>query len=75
MSTTHDELKHAHDELRHAAQSVADRILGTETRGHLREAARHVLKAGLAALDEGEKSCAAKGENSCAAKTVTTTTA
>jgi hypothetical protein len=60
MSAAHDELKHAHDELKAAAQVVADRILGAETRGHLRQAARHVLKAGLAALDEGEKSCAAK---------------
>lgn len=55
MSAAHDELKHAHDSLKAASQALADRVLGTETRGHLREAARHVLKAGLAAIDEDER--------------------
>ncbi len=59
MTAAHDELKHAHDELKAAASAVADRILGAETRGHLRQAARHALKAGLAVLDEDERRHAA----------------
>ena len=55
MSAVHDELKQAQEAVRHAASSVADRILGTETRGHLRDAARHALRAGLAALDEADR--------------------
>lgn len=55
MSTPGDELKQSLDNLRKAADTVADKILGNEIAGHLREAAKHGLRAAKAAIDEAEK--------------------
>ena len=54
MASTSDEIKHSLDNLKKAADAVADKILGTEVTGHLREAARHGLRAAKAALDKAE---------------------
>jgi hypothetical protein len=50
-----DELHQAHTEFRQAAGAFADHVFGAGTRDHLRNAARHALKAGLAALDKDEQ--------------------
>ena len=55
MASTSDEIKHSLDNLKKAADAVADKILGTEVTGHLREAARHGLRAAKAALDKAEQ--------------------
>ncbi len=58
-----DELHQAGSELKHAADKFTDAIIGEGTRDHLRNAARHVLKAGIAALDKAEKKMAPKTES------------
>ena len=50
-----EELHHAGTELQHAADKFTDAILGDGTRQHLRNAVRHALKAGIAALDQAEE--------------------
>lgn len=55
MANPSDEIKQSLDNLRKAADAVADRILGTDVTGHLREAARHGLRAAKAALDHAEQ--------------------
>lgn len=50
-----DDLKQAHTHLRHAARAFEDRVLGREVTSHLRQAAKSMLKAGLAAIDERER--------------------
>lgn len=50
-----DDLKQAHTHLRQAARAFEDRVLGREVTSHLRQAAKSVLKAGLAAIDERER--------------------
>ncbi len=61
MSTTEqpspmrEQLRQAGEQLRQAHDATVERIIGQETAGHLRQAARHVLQAGLAAIDAAEK--------------------
>jgi len=55
MASTHDEIKQTLDNLKKAADAVADKFLGTDVTGHLREAARHGLRAAKAALDKAEQ--------------------
>jgi hypothetical protein len=55
MANPSDEIKQSLDNLRKAADAVADKILGTDVIGHLREAARHGLRAAKAALDHAER--------------------
>lgn len=47
-----DKIKDARNHLRHAAQAMEERVLGKDVASHLRQAARSVLQAGLAAIDE-----------------------
>jgi len=55
MANPSDEIKQSLDNLRKAADAVADKILGKDVTGHLREAARHGLRAAKAALDKAEQ--------------------
>ena len=55
MASPSDEIKQSLDNLKKAADAVADKILGTDVTGHLREAARHGLRAAKAALDRAEQ--------------------
>ncbi len=50
-----DDLKSALHSLRKAADAVADRVLGTEVTGHLRDATRSGLRAAKASLDKAEQ--------------------
>lgn len=53
-----DNIKDARTHLRQAARAFEDRVLGREVTSHLRQAAKSVLKAGLAAIDERERGTA-----------------
>lgn len=53
-----DDIKQARTHLRQAARAFEDRVLGREVTSHLRQAAKSVLKAGLAAIDERERDAA-----------------
>ena len=53
-----DDIKQARTHLRLAARAFEDRVLGREVTSHLRQAAKSVLKAGLAAIDERERDAA-----------------
>ncbi len=55
MTTAKDELHHAAEEIHRAASALADHLIGSDARKHLRQAARHALQAGLASLDECER--------------------
>jgi hypothetical protein len=50
-----DKIKDARTHLRHAAQAMEERVLGKDVAGHLRQAARSMLQAGLAAIDERDR--------------------
>ena len=56
--TTREHLHRAGEAARKAARTASEdlgqRLVSNEVRGHLRSAARHVLQAGLAALDAHE---------------------
>ncbi len=58
--TVKEHLHHAKDQVRNAMDAATERIVSGEVRGHLRDAARHMLKAGLAALDAEEHHRAAR---------------
>ena len=53
-----DDIKDARAHLRQAKRAFEDRVLGREVTSHLRQAAKSVLKAGLAAIDERERGSA-----------------
>lgn len=55
MADAKDELKSSLESLRKAADAVVDQVLGKDVRGHLREAAKHTLRAVKAAVDEAER--------------------
>lgn len=59
MSTTTSEaaehVRKAGEHLREAARTWADQVVKPEVRSHLRDAARSVLNAGLAAVDAAER--------------------
>lgn len=50
-----DDLKSALDSLRKASDAVADRVLGKEVTGHLRDATRSGIRAAKASLDRIEQ--------------------
>lgn len=50
-----DDLKSSLESLRKAADAVADRVLGREVTGHLRDATRSGILAAKAALDHAEQ--------------------
>ena len=50
-----EHLNHAKEQVRHAVDVAAERLVNGEVRGHLRNAARHMLHAGLAALDADQR--------------------
>ena len=52
---TCDKLKDARAHLHQAAQAMEERVLGKDVARHLRDAARSVLQAGLAAIDERDR--------------------
>ena len=57
-SCNHDTAEHlrkAGEHLRHAACTWADHLVHPQVRSHLRDAARSVLHAGIAALDAAER--------------------
>jgi hypothetical protein len=54
MDTCDDDIKSARKHLRLAFASAEERVLGREVVGHLRQAARHLLKAGISKIDEVE---------------------
>ena len=58
MSTCGDDLLDARTHLRQAARAMGDRILGRDVASHLRQAAKHALKAGVAAIEEHEQEAA-----------------
>jgi hypothetical protein len=53
-----DDIKAARTHLRQAARALEDRVLGREVTSHLRQAAKSMLKAGIAAIDERERGTA-----------------
>ena len=55
MASPSDEIKQSLDNLKRAADAVADKILGTDVTGQLRDAARLGLRAAKAALDHAEQ--------------------
>ena len=55
-----DELKDALEQLRRAADKVAERVMGSEVTGHLRQAAQHVVRAARSALDQVDRSLGEK---------------
>jgi hypothetical protein len=63
MTTCHDDLHDARIHLRQAARAMGDRILGRDVANHLRQAAKHALKAGVAALEECEQEAAKPAPN------------
>ena len=50
-----EHLHHAKEQVRHAVDVAAERLVNDDVRGHLRNAARHMLQAGLAALDDDQR--------------------
>jgi hypothetical protein len=54
MEACDDDIKNARKHLRLAFASAEERVLGREVVGHLRQALRHVLKAGISKIDEVE---------------------
>ena len=54
-SQTAEHLRAAGDHLHQAARAWADHVIDPTVRGHLRQAARSALQAGLAALDASER--------------------
>jgi hypothetical protein len=54
MDACDDDLSNARKQLRLAFASAEERVLGRETVGHLRQAMRHLLKAGISKIDEVE---------------------
>jgi hypothetical protein len=50
-----DHMRQAGDHIREAARTWADQFVHPEVRGHLRDAARSVLQAGLASIDAAER--------------------
>ncbi len=54
MDACDDDIKHARKHIRLAFAAAEERVLGREVVGHLRQAARHFLKAGISKIDEVE---------------------
>jgi hypothetical protein len=58
-----EHLHQAVEELAQAHEATVERLLGERTAGHLRQAARHALQAGLAAIDAADQR--ARARTSC----------
>lgn len=65
---TKEHLKHAKEQVRHAVDVAAERFMNGDVRGHLRNAARHMLQAGLAALDADQRHRAERAAKRTAAR-------
>ena len=65
--------RRAKDEFGKAAEAFAEHIVPPETMEHLREAARHLLRAGITALDDADRRARArrKGKDTDAADEAT----
>jgi hypothetical protein len=61
-----DDLNQAADDVRDAAGRFAERLMGSDVHGHLRDAARHLLHAARSVLEEAE-SCLDKGAHAAQA--------
>jgi hypothetical protein len=68
-----DKIKDARTHLRHAAQAMEERVLGHDVASHLRQAARSMLQAGLAAIDERDQRTHETPAKPAASTTPTTT--
>ena len=68
-----DKIKDARAHLRHAAQAMEERVLGHDVASHLRQAARSMLQAGLAAIDERDHRAHETPAKPAASTTPTTT--
>ena len=64
MDTGTDDLTSARQHLRLAFAAAEERLLGKNVVGHLRAAARHVLKAGISRIDELEQARTDKSSGS-----------
>ena len=64
MSTHCDHLKSAKSHVHQAAEAMGDHLLPREVRHHLRNAAKHALLAGVAALDAAEQRSAGHAAHS-----------
>ena len=53
---SHSEIDQAREHLRQAARAFGERLVGNDTAHHLRQATRHALLAGVAAIDRAEAS-------------------
>jgi hypothetical protein len=54
--------RRAADEFQKAAEAFAEHALPPEAMSHLREAARHLLRAGISALDEADRRARERGK-------------
>lgn len=50
-----EHLNHAKEQIQHALDVAGERLINDDVRGHLRDSARHLLRAGLAALDADQQ--------------------
>ena len=62
-----EHLHHAKEQVRHAVDVAAERLVNDDVRGHLRNAARHMLHAGIAALDADQRHRAERAAKRAAA--------
>ena len=68
-----DKIKDARTHLRQAAHAMEERVLGHAVASHLRQAARSMLQAGLAAIDERDHRAHETPAKPAASTTPTTT--
>ena len=50
-----EHLHQAKEKIHHAVEAATERLISDDVRGHLRDSARHLLRAGLAALDADQE--------------------
>jgi hypothetical protein len=50
-----EHLHQAKQQIHHAVEAASERLISDDVRGHLRDSARHLLRAGLAALDADQE--------------------
>jgi hypothetical protein len=50
-----EHLHQAKEKIHHAVEAASERLISDDVRGHLRDSARHLLRAGLAALDADQE--------------------
>lgn len=64
---TKEHLTHAKEQVRHAVDVAVERFVNGDVRGHLRNAARHMLQAGISALDADQRHRAERAAQRAAA--------